>query len=111
VLILQFVLTALINLWIFSWFDRDKDIADQQHSFATIFGKEFTTICVYIVSFINTTISAYFLFEGYGDQQAIISLLLMNLMLMAVFAASTTRHDAYRLLGDAVFFVPVFYLV
>jgi hypothetical protein len=110
-LIFQFVLTALINLWIFSWFDRDKDIADQQQSFATVFGKEFTTVCVYIVSFINIAISIYFLLVGYGDREAVVSLLLMNLLLMVVFTASTTRHDAYRLLGDAVFFVPAFYLI
>jgi hypothetical protein len=40
-----------------------------------------------------------------------VSLLLMNALLIAVFAASTNRDDAYRLLGDAVFFIPALYLI
>src|SRR6185369_4936748 len=52
ILIAQFVLTALINLLLFSWFDKKQDEQDQQSSFATVMGDKATKKSLIVLFFI-----------------------------------------------------------
>jgi hypothetical protein len=109
-LITQFFLIALMNLLIFSWFDQEKDEADGQHSFATILGRRFTALCIYCFTFINLTITLFLLTTGF-DHAQIVTVASMYLLLIAIFVYSDQDSNAYRILGDAVFFIPGFYLL
>jgi len=109
-LIIQFFLTALMNLLIFSWFDQEKDKADGQHSFATILGRRSTALCVYCFTFINLAVTVFLLTNGF-DYAQIATVASMYLLLIAIFVYFDQYSNAYRILGDAVFFIPGLYLL
>jgi hypothetical protein len=109
-LITQFFFTALMNLLIFSWFDQEKDKVDEQHSFATILGRKPTALCVYFFATINFAITLFLLTTGF-DRAQIVTVALMYMLLTAVFVYSDQNSNAYRVLGDAVFFIPGIYLL
>lgn len=108
VVIIQFILTALINLLIFSWFDLEKDRQDGNTSFATVMGERKTRIVIWIL------LSAVFLLIPLSEA-ATASLLigLMNLLLFIIFQRHQIFHrgDRFRLVGDAVFFIPILFVL
>jgi hypothetical protein len=112
ILIVQFAIIALLNLLIFSWFDHDNDLADQQSSFATILGKGVASRCIIIIGAINFlgTILAFMESDGSFVPAALLGL--MNVFLVAIFLFSTRLQTGskYRVLGDGVFFIPSIYL-
>jgi hypothetical protein len=111
-LIVQFGLIAWINLVMFSWFDKEYDQQDNQNSFVTILGQYTTKICLYSLfglNFLLTVIQIYL----HGLLSPFLVLLLMNATLLFIFLFRTvlSKNDLYRLIGDAVFFFPVFFLI
>jgi hypothetical protein len=111
-LIIQFFLIALLNLLLFSWFDKDTDRSDQQHSFVTILGESVAkkTICAIIIL---NFLCIIFIF-GYSDSfELAVIYTLMNALLTFIFLGSKNlhRYSTYRILGDAVFLIPVIYLL
>jgi hypothetical protein len=112
ILIFQFVLIAWINLLIFSWFDYEQDIADHQISFATLSGRSLTSAFIWGLSSVQVLIAIIFWQdELYRIPAALF--LLMNAVLLVVFKRFSRPKwkDGFRLLGDAVFFIPGFYLL
>jgi hypothetical protein len=111
-IVIQFFLIALTNLLLFSWFDKEKDRADLQHSFVTISGREFTTACIYSLGGINAILTAFLLNRGF-EWRAVLILGIMNIMLLAIFffRESMRYNYNYRLFGDAVFLIPACYLL
>jgi 4-hydroxybenzoate polyprenyltransferase len=111
-LIIQFAAIAFLNLLIFSWFDRDKDSRDQQHSFVTKFGEDTTRtiIWIFVVLVIISDIVQVIVWNG--GMAAWIPLL-MTLVLTVIFyrASEFVQNDAYRIIGDAVFFIPALMLI
>lgn len=111
-LILHFSILALINLLMFSWFDRELDQRDRQQSFVTIIGERVTGKFIWLLVFIQLLLT---LVQLYWRQYNWAALLLgtMGLMLFAIFLfrKSLEKQDYYRFLGDAVFIIPIFYLV
>jgi len=112
VLFLLFFLTALVNLMLFSWFDREYDLADRHQSFVTLMGARRTFVLLLVLFVLNAGLCAYgLLLSGYV--QAFIILLLMNgvLALILAFRGWFAQHDRFRLLGDAAFLLPFLYLL
>jgi hypothetical protein len=100
----QFVLTALLNLIIFSWFDQDNDRRDGSNSFVLTVGSKPSRWVIWILFSANVITSLVNL-----PALPAIIMLMMNLVLMMLFLnqRSFSRDDIYRLAGDAVFFIPV----
>ncbi len=105
IVIAEFFLVAFLNLIIFSWFDYENDLKDDRVSFATILGKKISNV------FINFlfVLSAALWVVTYSAQPSAFIVLSMNVVLfIMVFSHSYfAKNDRYRILGDAIFFIPV----
>jgi 4-hydroxybenzoate polyprenyltransferase len=112
-LIIQFSIIVWINLLLFSWIDKPRDEKDKHHSFATTFGFIVTRrillllfsiaavlIVVQLVMFPINTLAAW-----------ILSLMTMFLLLIFLKKDFFEAEDRYRLLGDAVFLLPIIYIL
>ncbi len=113
VLILQFVLTALINLLLFSWMDHSHDEMDRHRSLPTTFGKK-TASNILVFLFVTQAlllITSMFLFTI--NKAPLLILFLMNVFLLLIFLRKNffEKEDRYRLLGDAVFLLPLLYFL
>jgi len=106
-LMIQFFLLALLNLLIFSIYDCQTDSLDNLRSFATKFGKRFTEWCVFIIGIAWVVIAVIILFNG---QFKIYEFILVSsfIVLIAIFffPATFNKHNLYRVIGDAVFWLP-----
>lgn len=107
----QFFIIALINLLMFSAFDKDTDKADEQHSFVTVLGENLTSLCIYGLGVINLLSAIFLLVAGY-DYKAVITLSLMTGLQLLIFSFHNLfrRDNTYRLLGDAMFLIPIVYV-
>jgi 4-hydroxybenzoate polyprenyltransferase len=110
-LIVQFMMVAWLNLLIFSWFDREDDKQDRQPSFVTMLGEPVTRASIWCL------IGSIFLVAGFSFYRAemkpaVLIVATMGLVLALIFAFRKhfAQQDYYRLLGDAVFLLPLFYL-
>jgi len=112
-MVLQFFVIALINLLLFSLFDHRQDERDARQSFATFFGAEVTKKLLVILFVMNVAFFIALLMLG-GKVLLFPTLLLaaMNALLFVIMVRRTyfSIHDRYRLLGDAVFMIPLAYL-
>jgi hypothetical protein len=106
----KYLVTALMNLLLFSLVDYNQDRDHKQHSFVTWFGPTSTLYGIVLLGFINI-FSGFFLWS-YDPRVALI-FICMNLLLLAVlfFRDKLVANNLYRILGDAVFLIPLFYLV
>jgi 4-hydroxybenzoate polyprenyltransferase len=104
-LLVQFFLTALTNLILFAWFDRENDRKDKRGSFVVSLGEKNTVSIIWILLILSVTLTftsgtgaSYFILAG-------------DLILLIIFAGRSffERHDRFRLLGDAIFFIPLVY--
>jgi hypothetical protein len=109
-LIGQFVITALINLLLFSWFDKSQDEQDSHSSFATIMGGDATKNFLRALFILQSVLAFVQLTSSEFKSTGII--VLMNALLLVIFLNRKyfETDDRYRLLGDAVFFVPLIYV-
>ncbi len=112
VLMIQFGLTALINLMLFSWFDFQHDARDEQQSFTTTFGERTTKKFIMVLFLIMVLLSALQFMVSYNSSASTI-LILMNAMLLFIFLNKEyfKVNDRYRLLGDSIFIFPLALLV
>lgn len=106
-IILSFSVTALINLIVFSWFDRARDLRDGNISFVTVLGEQ-TSRTVIVLLFLLVTVLTTISLSAAG-----IVILLMNALLLItfIFHRYFSRHDRFRILGDFVFMLPLLYLL
>jgi hypothetical protein len=108
VLIVSFFLIGLVNLYLFSWFDADKDRLDNLGSFVVKFGVSRTRLLVGILlclCFFSALLQ--FAFSEHPGDAIIIILMSAVLLFIAVRRDFFSRQDLYRLCGDAIFFLPV----
>jgi hypothetical protein len=111
-LIVQFFITALANLLMFSWFDRDVDQQDQRYSFVTKAGEATTRIIVwFLLLLLLASTFAQSVMRTLLIPSLMIGCMGLILLLIFVFRKSLAKEDYYRLLGDGVFLVPVIYLL
>lgn len=103
VLVFQFVLTALLNLLVFSWFDYENDLRDNTVSFVTAAGKELAGFCI-IILFL--TISILFFLAPKLETFIIWSIGLGHVVLLAR-QQYFRENERFRSLGDALFLLPI----
>jgi len=110
VLIGKFFITALMNLLLFSLFDYHEDRRQRQYSFVTWFGPVSTRRGIVLLGLLNILLGI--VLWSFDPAVALI-FITMNLMLLAIlfFQQQLVLHNYYRILGDAVFFIPVLYLL
>lgn len=111
-LIIQFGCIAWINLLLFSWFDHVVDKYDEQPSFVTILGSRTTAYLLsglFVTSLFIMTI--YIMLKGPVRPIFVLIIMTMTLLLIFAFKKFFSKHDLYRLVGDAVFFFPVLFLI
>lgn len=104
--------TALINLVLFSWFDRDKDKLDNHPSLVTSVGDKLSKGILYFLFAFQMAVFIY----AFGTGMSYLMLLIfvaMYLVLLLIFVQSRwfALNDRYRLAGDAVFLLPLIYLI
>lgn len=106
ILILQFFLTALANLIMFAWFDHEHDLRDRYGSFVTTVGEKGSRYCIWIVLIVAILLTAFS-----EHTFASFFILLSDVVLLVIFKYQVyfRKNDRFRLLGDAVFFIPFFY--
>ncbi len=111
-LIFQFFLTALINLLLFSWFDRKSDVQDHHPSFTVAFGDRATRLLLTVSFIMNVGIAVVQLLNT-NNPGPVIVILAMNAVLAWIFLKRKyfETQDRYRLMGDAAFLLPVIYLM
>lgn len=104
VMIIQFMLIALMNLIMFSWFDFENDLRDGNDSFVTMVGEQTSRMVIWMLFFVN--LALFFLSDF--SLGAILQLV-MNSILILIFLNKKvlSSKDGYRLLGDAIFFLPI----
>lgn len=110
VLIGKFFITALMNLLLFSLFDYKEDRHQKQHSFVTWFGVHSTRMGILFLGLLNIVLGIRL---WSFDPEVALIFISMNMMLLAIlfFQKHVLSDNYYRILGDAVFFIPVFYLL
>jgi 4-hydroxybenzoate polyprenyltransferase len=104
--IVQFALIAFLNLIIFSWFDYENDVQDKRISFVTIFGKKTSQIFIYLLFILSMALWVV----TFSPQVETAIFFGMNaaLFIMVYFHSYFATQDRYRILGDAIFFSPLF---
>ena len=104
--IAQFALTALLNLMLFSWYDAASDRMDGNTSMALLAGEKKIRKIIWCTAVVNLGLSVI-----NPDVAPAVTLAVMNLMLLIVFIKRNyfSKHDRFRLVGDAVFFIPIIY--
>lgn len=110
-LIVQFLFTTWINLFLFSLFDKDRDMQDHHISFATRMGVPATRNVIIILLILCVCLGFYQIL--YHQLYAATIVLIMDGILALIFFMNRTfsKEDRFRLLGDAVFLLPLFFLL
>jgi 4-hydroxybenzoate polyprenyltransferase len=112
-LIIQFGITAWVNLLLFSWIDQEKDEKDKHHSFSTAFGHKAAKLILGLLFLANGVLSIAQVILFHSNLWAQVTLIAMNVFLLVIFFRKEffERNDRYRLLGDAVFLMPLVFLL
>lgn len=107
-LVAQLFGVALINLLLFSWFEYETDRQDGHSSMAIRWGKKSTGKFLLILGGINLLISVYLSIRHTFALPTLL-LLVMTIILIAIFSFYKffEINSRYRLLGDAVFIIPL----
>lgn len=108
--IAQFAITALMNLLLFSLFDHEVDRSDRQHSFVTWFGPRLTSTTIFLLGVLNI-VSGIWMWTV--DVRVAVVFIAMNMMLLGILFLKhhLVHNNYYRIMGDAVFFIPVICLI
>jgi 4-hydroxybenzoate polyprenyltransferase len=103
-LITQFFFTALLNLFIFAWYDRHHDTADQLSSFVLKFGEPKSKFIISALFGMNLLLT---IFSGF--ERGSILVLAMNVILLVLYLKSDffIKDERFRFIGDVVFILPI----
>jgi 1,4-dihydroxy-2-naphthoate octaprenyltransferase len=101
-----FLVAALLNLLLFSWYEMKQDKEDGHPSFANYFGEQFTRKIIVILFLAQGLLLVYLLITQFRIE--IIILFAMNavLALLMIFPKVFQQQERYRLVGDAIFLFP-----
>jgi hypothetical protein len=110
IVLLQFFLLALTNLFLFPLFEYEMDSADQLQSIVTIKGMTYVSKLTLGLITINTLFIGYAYWSGLALNVTLI-FLAMNAVLFALWRwpSSFQGKALYRLCGDGIFFIPLIY--
>lgn len=111
--VVQFVLTVVLNLLMFSLLDHDDDEAEQQISFARHYGKGCTRKCIIIVSGLQYSLIVFSVLRFHNSIDAVLVILLMNIVLTLLFWFRPVfqKADRFRPIADGIFLLPLLYLL
>lgn len=109
-LIGKYFVTAWMNLLLFSLVDYPEDRRQQQHSFVTWFGPCTTRNGILLLALVNMVSGLWVWQFSWRVAAVFIS---MNVMLVSIlfFRRHLVIHNYYRIGGDAVFLIPLIYLL
>ncbi|MCP4460050.1 MAG: hypothetical protein GY816_18805 [Cytophagales bacterium] len=110
--IILLLLTAFINLILFSWFERKQDQDEGFTSMVLTLGEKKISV-ILILAFVMILLGAITLFQIGGSLNLAIFLLLtggINSCLWK-FTYYFGKNSRYRAVGDAVFLLPLFWLL
>lgn len=113
-LFFQIVLLALSNLLIFSLLEISSDQKDQQTSLAILLGNTATKRLVFGLLIFGVMLSISLFFSASAQSMAVaeITLFMMNSVLgLILLFPSWRKNDNYRLIGDAVFYIPIVFIL
>lgn len=112
-LISQFMLTALLNLLLFSWFDRDNDRKDNRESFVTLIGESRTKRIVLFLFVVNALLMSWSILYSPDVIYKVLIIFLMNVILAIIFFQRERFevNDRFRLIGDSIFLLPALYIL
>ncbi|MBX2942321.1 MAG: hypothetical protein KF860_08235 [Cyclobacteriaceae bacterium] len=104
--------TALTNLILFSWFDREKDLQDNHSSLVTSVGSKGSKGILYSLFVIQLGLIVY-AFDSKVEISILLVFVSMYLVLLFIFLKAKwfAFNDRYRLVGDAVFLIPLIYIM
>jgi len=107
----QFVLTALLNLLLFSWFDHNNDIKDKRESFVTLVGERISRQIILFLFVLNAILILVSLLYSSNLVLQELIIFLMNFTLVVIFIQPKRFevNDRFRLIGDCIFLFPVLY--
>lgn len=112
-LFFQIMLLALSNLMLFSFLETSSDEKDKQASLAILLGNKLSKRSVSMLLGFGLILSLVLTFVA-KDQNLIMAeivLLMMNALLgLVLFLPSWRKDDSYRLIGDAVFYIPLVFI-
>lgn len=111
IMIVHFAFMAWINLVMFSWFDYDYDRSDELKSFVTVLGRKSTERFLWLLYGVTAVLTGWLYANGPSRPALVLTAMYVVLLLVFVFRGTLSRHDSYRMIGDAVFMFPLFYLL
>jgi 4-hydroxybenzoate polyprenyltransferase len=122
-LIPQVFLLVFANLLIFSWFDMNNDKQDGHKSMVIRWGEKQARIGIILIIMAGVLLSIFTMLaplssplsfgEGQGVRLMEALLLLMFGILWLIFKNHPffRKNDAYRVIGDGIFFIPVLFIL
>lgn len=101
-----FLIAALLNLLLFSWYEMKQDKVDGHPSFANYFGEQFTRNIIIILFTAQGILLVYLLSTHFGMESIILFAMNAVLALLIIFPNVFRQLERYRLVGDAIFLFP-----
>lgn len=111
IVVVQFVMIVLANMFCFAWLSYEEDLRDEQQSMVTLFGVAVTRRLL-AATFV---ILGIFFFVPISAEYTYTRLVLapMGLVMLSIFLFPRYfgKEDRFRVVGDAVFLIPLTVLV
>lgn len=112
IILILFVIVAITNLIIFSCYEKEKDIADNQSSIVQILGEKTSSLIIYLLGFLVMIVGIISMIYYQPEKIQIASIIILTIMqfiLLNVFINKTYfgKNDRFRFYGDIVFVLPV----
>lgn len=110
--ILQFFLIALLNLIIFSWYEKERDLYDKQESIATKMDEQSIRSILLALFFMAFAISCSIILLTKAYHVALVlTVMTVTHLLIFLHKKLFERNYLYRLAGDAAFLFPLIYIL
>lgn len=103
-LIVQFFLVVLINLLVFSWFDATKDRLQGTHSAVLIMGRSRAVGLIWSLFILSTAI---LVLEHTSFHFILLWCIGLGNIILFSFHRRFRVYESFRVIGDALFFLPV----
>lgn len=104
----QFILLAVANTLLFAWYDYEVDLQETHTSIALTLGKKRLKRLVYAIFMVFLMAGAVRANGAALCAQIILWLMWLALLLLALFPQFFSRHERFRIFGEAVFLLPAF---
>jgi hypothetical protein len=113
ILMIQFGITVLCNLLLFSLLDHSEDIRDRNSSFVTVMGAHKTRLLLFVLFAINGGLAILQMTYFSCPMGVTTVVFSMNVILFTIFIfpGFFAAQGLYRVFGDAVFLLPLFVLL